>query len=491
MKATSGGGRRRSGPRPVAASVPRVRGAGPVPSASRGSASSRARARAGLAGGRPAVASRPGAGPGGASARAARRPRAGWPGRRARGSRPARGPAAATPSCDSGSSTRIRAFGRRRHRPVQVFQPGADAAAQVDHHDRAGRAGQRGLEVGRRPGLDHSGPARPRAGAGAAGPRSRSARGSPAPGSPTCDSLLSIWTATPARIPSPNSVIVTPWPRRGEGRPSRRPHRHRVARPQHVELGLNRPDEVRIRDRRRPTASARGRVPRSVADPTSPRGPPRPWPNAIITKCSAWPATPRPRRSRRPIATWPASITPTSTRATRRPRPSSRKRSRPTTSCPTPRSGRSTTASATPRSRGWPPPGPRAGGTGVGRAARRGPAVRAFDFSEFFGPGGGAAGRRRPRRRGGGIFEDLLGRMRGGRAGAPRRAAARAGTSRRSLTIPFLTAVRGGETTIELDRERPPRVARRQDPPGHRVGRQAPAPRPGRAGREGRGRAAT
>jgi DnaJ-class molecular chaperone len=54
---------------------------------------------------------------------------------------------------------------------------------------------------------------------------------------------------------------------------------------------------------------------------------------------------------------------------------------------------------------------------------------------------------------GGGIFEELLGRVRGGRGGR-RPAGPRAGRGLEArLTIPFLTAVRGGETTIELDRD--------------------------------------
>lgn len=72
------------------------------------------------------------------------------------------------------------------------------------------------------------------------------------------------------------------------------------------------------------------------------------------------------------------------------------------------------------------------------------PGYETIDFSEFFGP---SAGGRAPEG-GGGIFDDLLGRMRGGRAAGPR-----AGRPvHAELTIPFLTAVRGGETTIDLQR---------------------------------------
>jgi DnaJ-class molecular chaperone len=67
-----------------------------------------------------------------------------------------------------------------------------------------------------------------------------------------------------------------------------------------------------------------------------------------------------------------------------------------------------------------------------------------IDFSEFFGPSGGA----HVTEGGGGIFDDLLGRMRGGRSAGPR-----VGRSvQAELTIPFLTAVRGGETTIDIER---------------------------------------
>jgi curved DNA-binding protein len=76
------------------------------------------------------------------------------------------------------------------------------------------------------------------------------------------------------------------------------------------------------------------------------------------------------------------------------------------------------------------------------------PGFETIDFSEFFGPfgqgasAGGAAG-------GAGIFEDLLGRMRAGR-GASRPRPGRSVEAH--LSIPFLTAVRGGETTIEVQR---------------------------------------
>jgi DnaJ-class molecular chaperone len=75
-----------------------------------------------------------------------------------------------------------------------------------------------------------------------------------------------------------------------------------------------------------------------------------------------------------------------------------------------------------------------------------------IDFSEFFGPFTGAGGGpgAQPGGAGAGIFEELLGRMKTPR-GASR---ARGGRSLEAqLTIPFLTAVRGGETSINVHRE--------------------------------------
>jgi len=77
------------------------------------------------------------------------------------------------------------------------------------------------------------------------------------------------------------------------------------------------------------------------------------------------------------------------------------------------------------------------------------PGYETIDFSEFFGPHGPAGGAGAPGGEGGaGIFEDLLGRMRTSRGARPR-----GGRSVQAhLTIPFLTAVRGGETTINVQR---------------------------------------
>ena len=77
------------------------------------------------------------------------------------------------------------------------------------------------------------------------------------------------------------------------------------------------------------------------------------------------------------------------------------------------------------------------------------PGFETVDFSQFFGPMGSRGTATNEEEHGGaGIFEDLLGKMRGGRTGRPR-----SGRDMEAhLTIPFLAAVRGGETTIEIDR---------------------------------------
>jgi DnaJ-class molecular chaperone len=85
--------------------------------------------------------------------------------------------------------------------------------------------------------------------------------------------------------------------------------------------------------------------------------------------------------------------------------------------------------------------GPRAGAT-EWAAHQAGPGYENIDFSSFFGPGDA----------GGGIFDEILSKVSGGsrtrRAGGPRPGR----TLETHLTIPFLTAVRGGETSIELER---------------------------------------
>lgn len=76
-----------------------------------------------------------------------------------------------------------------------------------------------------------------------------------------------------------------------------------------------------------------------------------------------------------------------------------------------------------------------------------------FDFNVFFGGGPhGGMTEGEETAAGSGIFEDLLGRVRGGRArrgGGPQAAP----ESQADLTIPFLTAVLGGATTVELARD--------------------------------------
>ncbi|HWE36122.1 MAG TPA: DnaJ C-terminal domain-containing protein [Isosphaeraceae bacterium] len=83
----------------------------------------------------------------------------------------------------------------------------------------------------------------------------------------------------------------------------------------------------------------------------------------------------------------------------------------------------------------------RAGGPG-------GPGFETIDIGDLFGHGGEGMGEPE----GHGLFEDLIGRMRGGRSGARARGPRPGQDLEASLTIPFETAVRGGETTIELDR---------------------------------------
>jgi len=97
--------------------------------------------------------------------------------------------------------------------------------------------------------------------------------------------------------------------------------------------------------------------------------------------------------------------------------------------------------------------GPRAGAQEwANRQGAPGAGFESFDFSEFFGPGAQGPGVAADPAGGAGIFEDLIGRMRGGRGG--RKPGPRPGHNLdATLSIPFLTAVRGGETTIQVDRE--------------------------------------
>lgn len=76
------------------------------------------------------------------------------------------------------------------------------------------------------------------------------------------------------------------------------------------------------------------------------------------------------------------------------------------------------------------------------------PGYENIDFSEFFGSFGQGAGMNAGDQGGAGLFEDLLGRMRSSRSAKPR-----GGRSiEANLSIPFLTAVRGGETSINIQR---------------------------------------
>ena len=76
------------------------------------------------------------------------------------------------------------------------------------------------------------------------------------------------------------------------------------------------------------------------------------------------------------------------------------------------------------------------------------PGHETIDFSEFFGSFGQGGGVHGGEQGGAGIFEDLLGKMRSSRPSKPR-----GGRSIEAhLTIPFLTAVRGGETSINVQR---------------------------------------
>ncbi|WP_145273055.1 DnaJ C-terminal domain-containing protein [Tautonia plasticadhaerens] len=98
--------------------------------------------------------------------------------------------------------------------------------------------------------------------------------------------------------------------------------------------------------------------------------------------------------------------------------------------------------------------GPRAGGAEW--SARQGSGFEDVDFSQFFGGGAGVhpgAGSAEGFDVGGGLFEEILGRVRGGRRGG-RAGGHRAGGGdvESSLRIPFLTAVTGGEQPIVVSR---------------------------------------
>jgi curved DNA-binding protein len=74
-----------------------------------------------------------------------------------------------------------------------------------------------------------------------------------------------------------------------------------------------------------------------------------------------------------------------------------------------------------------------------------------IDLSSFFNQAGGGAGVD-PDAHGGSIFEELIGRVRGDK-GSKRRGTRQPRPVEVQLTIPFLTAVRGGETSFDIQRE--------------------------------------
>jgi DnaJ-class molecular chaperone len=78
-----------------------------------------------------------------------------------------------------------------------------------------------------------------------------------------------------------------------------------------------------------------------------------------------------------------------------------------------------------------------------------------IDLGAFFGRGAGGSpfSAHEEEGHGGSIFEELIGRVRGERAGRRRGQARPPRAAEATLTIPFLTAVRGGETSIEVDRD--------------------------------------
>jgi DnaJ-class molecular chaperone len=132
------------------------------------------------------------------------------------------------------------------------------------------------------------------------------------------------------------------------------------------------------------------------------------------------------------------------------------------------------------------PHGPRGGpgaGAGAGGGYSTGPIhFEDFDFSELFRNAQGGAGGGGAEAGGGNLFEDLLGRIRGGGAAGGGGTGGRTSRSSRAarpgrnveaeLTIPFLTAVQGGTTTITVTREGDhPEVLDVKVPPGTETGR--------------------
>jgi curved DNA-binding protein len=118
--------------------------------------------------------------------------------------------------------------------------------------------------------------------------------------------------------------------------------------------------------------------------------------------------------------------------------------------------------------------GPRSGAADwASRQGGPGAGFEAYDFSEFFGPaaGGPGAATGAEEAGGAGIFEELLGRMRGGRGRQGPAMGPRPGRNLEAhLTIPFLTAVLGGETTIEIERDHHRESLAVKIPPGTDTG---------------------
>ncbi len=178
-------------------------------------------------------------------------------------------------------------------------------------------------------------------------------------------------------------------------------------------------------------------------------------PNATITKCWASPETPSPRPSRRPTAPWRKyhpDVNPGDKTAEAKFKEV--QQAYDVLSEPEKRSRYDRYGDAA--FEGMAAAGPRSGASNF--TFRFGePGFENVDFSEFFGNmnrgagagGAGAAVDDEEESGGGGLFEDLLGRMRTGRSGGR----PRTGRGMEAhLSIPFQTAVRGGETTIEVQR---------------------------------------
>jgi len=103
------------------------------------------------------------------------------------------------------------------------------------------------------------------------------------------------------------------------------------------------------------------------------------------------------------------------------------------------------------------PFGPRGGASEWAAKQGGGAGYENIDLGAFFGPNAGGAGGFPPgqgQAGGGGIFDEIISRMRGGEKSSRRKASHREHeAAEASITIPFLTAVRGGETSIDLQRD--------------------------------------